>query len=82
MDPEDEREIKDVIREATSPGKTQARVLTVERRRAFLKAAEMLANPNATFDGYIRAIREIEPREDSPEFVQAVNLWYRFRRKP
>lgn len=77
----DDREIRDVVREAENPGKLQKRVLVAERKRGFQKAAKMLADSRSTLNDYIDAIREIEPQEDSPEFVRAVELWHKCRGK-
>jgi len=77
----DERDLEDVIREAQNPGKTQKKFLSAERRRKFRKAAEMLKDSRCTFREYVRAIREIEPQEESPEFVRAVELWYKIHGK-
>ncbi|HUI40567.1 MAG TPA: hypothetical protein VL523_01240 [Terriglobia bacterium] len=74
-----DRETADVIHEETKRAKPQAKVLTVERRRKLRAAAAMLADPNCTLREYMAAIRELEPQETSPEFVQAVNLWHRLR---
>jgi len=72
----------DVIREAENPGKTQKRVLSVQRRRKFIEAARMLADPNCTLRDYLEAIRQIEPKEDSHEFLEAVKLWHKFHGRP
>jgi hypothetical protein len=79
MTPIDDDELRDLILEAQHPGKLQKRALSVERRRKFSKAARMLADPTVTFRDYLEAIREIEPREDSSEFVEAVKLWHEYR---
>jgi len=73
----DDEDLRDVIREAENPGKTQKKILSVERRRKFLEAARMLSDPNCSLREYIDAIREIEPQEDSKEFRDAVRLWHK-----
>lgn len=77
----DDPDIRDVIREAENPGKFQKKIINVERRRGFQKAGKMLADSRCSLTEYVDAIREIEPQEDSPEFVRAVELWYRLRGK-
>lgn len=81
MLPTEDEDIRDVIAEAQSPGKVQKKVLSLERKRKFKNAARMLTDPKVTFREYVQAIREIEPREESPEFVEAVKLWYEYRAK-
>jgi hypothetical protein len=80
--PEDQ-ELRDVVAAETSRGRKQPRkVLSIERRRLFQQAEEMLRDSNCDLRTYLEVIREIEPQEDSPEFVRAVKLWYDSRGKP
>jgi len=73
-----DQDLRDVIQEAENPGRTHKKILSVERRRKFLEAAKMLADPNSSLREYMDAIREIEPQEDSQEFLDAVKLWHKF----
>jgi hypothetical protein len=81
MDLTNDPDVADVINEATHPGKIQRKTIAVERRRKFKAAARMLRDSQCTIREYTDAIREIEPQENSPEFVRAVELWYKIRGK-
>lgn len=81
MDLFEDRDVADLASEEVNKGKTQKKIAVVERRRRLQAAARKLSEPNCSLREYMEAIREIEPREESPQFVAAMKLWYEYRGK-
>lgn len=79
----EEEDLRDIMREETTRGRKQPKkAVSLRERRKLLRLFDMIRDSNCEERDFLEAIRDLGPKDGSPEFLYFAELWREYRGKP